>query len=204
MTDLRKAKDTPGPSPKQGQARRVAGGARLRDVAALDEIDRRVIAALQTEGRRAFSSIADELEISESVVRYRVQRLEEAGILQVVGIADPLKIGFDLMAMVGLRVHPGTINDVCSDLQQLPETSYVAAVAGRYDVLVELVCRDTAHFQQVLNDGLHRIAGVASTESFLILEIHKMAYGWGVGDHGVPLADTPPKPVIRATKKGTK
>lgn len=156
----------------------------------LDHIDRHVVAALQAEGRRPFRSIANDLEISESVVRYRVQRLEDAGILQVVGIADPLRIGFDLMAMVGVKVQPGRIGDVCVALEALPETSYVAAVAGRYDALVEVVCRDTAHFQEILNDELHMIDGVASTESFLILEIHKMAYGWGVGDFGVPLADT--------------
>lgn len=201
MADLRKASKAPDQPPERKQQRRAVRTTRLSAVAALDEIDRRVIAALQTEGRRAFSSIAEELEISESVVRYRVQRLEEAGILQVVGIADPLKIGFDLMAMVGLRVQPGMINDVCADLQQLPETSYVAAVAGRYDVLVELVCRDTAHFQEILNDGLHRIGGVRSTESFLILEIHKMAYGWGVGEHGVPLADTSPRCTTSASPK---
>src|SRR5690606_34522958 len=103
----------------------------------LDAIDRRVVAALQAEGRRAFRAIADELGISESVVRYRVQRLEKAGILQVVGIADPLKIGFDLMAMVGVNVRPGAVHDVCAGLKALPETSYVAAIAGRYDVLVE-------------------------------------------------------------------
>lgn len=160
------------------------------DRVTLDAIDRRVVAALQAEGRRAFRSIADELDISESVVRYRVQRLEKAGILQVVGIADPLKIGFDLMAMVGVNVRPGTVREVCAGLQALPETSYVAAVAGRYDVLVEVVCRDTAHFQHLLTDDVHAIDGITSTESFLILEIHKMAYGWGVGDHGVPLADT--------------
>lgn len=160
-----------------------------RDLTTLDHIDRRVVAALQAEGRRSFSSIADSLEISESVVRYRVQRLEDAGILQVVGIADPLKIGFDLMAMVGVKVRAGSVGAVCTALEALVETSYVAAVAGRYDVLVEVVCRDTTHFQLLLNDELHEIDGVVSTESFLILEIRKMAYGWGVGDHGVPLAD---------------
>lgn len=154
----------------------------------LDDIDRHVIAALQADGRRPFVAVADELGISESVVRYRVQRLERAGILQVVGIADPLKIGFDLMALIGIKVHPGTTDAVCRGLLALPETSYVAAVAGQYDVFAEVVCRDTAHFQQLLNEQLHHIAGVASTESFLILEIHKMAYGWGAGDHGVPLA----------------
>lgn len=166
---------------------------RRRGPASLDDLDRRVVAALQAEGRRPFRSIADELGISESVVRYRAQRLEEAGILQVVGIADPLKIGFDLMAMVGVRVRPGTTGAVCAALSELPETSYVAAVAGRYDVLVELVCRDTAHFQQTLTERVHPVEGVTSTESFLILEIHKMAYGWGVGDHGVPLAEPTPR-----------
>ena len=77
---------------------------------ALDHIDRRVIASLQSDGRRSFASIAGELDIGESVVRYRVQRLENAGILQIVGIADPLKIGFDLMAMVGVRVRPGGLH----------------------------------------------------------------------------------------------
>ena len=155
----------------------------------LDHIDRQVVAALQADGRRAFSSIADELGIAESVVRYRAQRMERAGILQVVGIADPLKLGFDLMALVGLRVTPGMLGEVCKAVATLPETSYVAAVAGRYDVFVELVCRDSAHFQEVLVGSLQSVAGVQSTESFLILEIHKMAYGWGAGESGVPVAD---------------
>jgi Lrp/AsnC family transcriptional regulator for asnA, asnC and gidA len=158
-------------------------------LASLDHLDRRVVAALQAEGRRPFSSIADELGVAESVVRYRAQRMERAGVLQVVGIADPLKLGFDLMALVGMRVTPGTAGAVCAAAATLPETSYVAAVAGRYDVFVELVCRDSAHFQQVLVGALQTIDGVVSTESFLILEIHKMAYGWGVGEAGVPVAD---------------
>lgn len=158
-------------------------------LALLDRIDRRVVAALQADGRRSFASIADELGVSESVVRYRTQRMERAGILQVVGIADPLKLGFDLMALVGVRVEPGTLDDVCRRVADVPETSYVAAVAGQYDAFVELVCRDTAHFQRVLVGSLQSIDGVRSTESFLILEIHKMAYGWGAGEHGVPVAD---------------
>lgn len=148
----------------------------------LDDVDRRVIAALQGDGRRPYSRIATELGVSESVVRYRAQRLEKAGILQVVGIADPLKIGFDLMAMIGVKVRPGAIDDVCAAITLLPETSYVAAVAGAYDVLVEVICRDTAHFSELLKRGLHEIDGIVDTESFLILEIHKMAYGWGVGE----------------------
>ena len=123
--------------------------------------------------------------MSESVVRYRVQRLEQAGMLQIVGIADPLRIGFDRMAMIGINVRPGTVEQVCAEVATFPETSYVAATAGSFDLLVEVICRDTAHFTEVLNKRLHHVDGVVSTQSFLVLEIHKMAYGWGVGEVAV-------------------
>lgn len=148
----------------------------------LDAIDRQIVAALQPEGRRPFSRIAADIGVGESVVRYRVQRLEAAGILQIVGIADPLKIGFELMALVGVRVVAGQLESVAAAATAIPETSYVASVAGAYDLVVEVVCRDTAHFGELLTKRLARIPGVAQTDSFLILEIHKMAYGWGVGD----------------------
>jgi Lrp/AsnC family transcriptional regulator for asnA, asnC and gidA len=161
----------------------------------LDEVDKRIIGALQADGRRPYSRIAADLGVSESVVRYRAQKLEQAGVLQVVGIADPLRIGFDRMALIGLKVRPGTLDAVCREVTAFPETSYVAAIAGSYDVIVEVVCRDTAHFTELLTQRLHHVDGVLSAESFLVLEIHKMAYGWGVGEvattaEGEPTART--------------
>jgi Lrp/AsnC family transcriptional regulator for asnA, asnC and gidA len=151
----------------------------------LDDVDRRIIGALQADGRRPYSRIAGDLGVSESVVRYRAQRLESAGVLQVVGIADPLRIGFDRMALLGVKVRPGTLDAVCAAVAEFPETSYVAAIAGSFDVLVEVVCRDTAHFTELLTQRLHHVDGVVSTESFLVLQIHKMAYGWGAGEVAV-------------------
>jgi Lrp/AsnC family transcriptional regulator for asnA, asnC and gidA len=148
----------------------------------LDDVDKRIISALQADGRRPYSRIAAELDVSESVVRYRAQRLEQAGVLQVVGIADPLRIGFDRMALIGLKVRPGSLDDVCAAVTEFPETSYVAALAGSFDAIVEVICRDTAHFTELLTERLHQVDGVLSAESFLVLEIHKMAYGWGVGE----------------------
>jgi Lrp/AsnC family transcriptional regulator for asnA, asnC and gidA len=126
--------------------------------------------------------VATDLGVSESVVRYRVQRLEQAGLLQVVGIADPLRIGFDRMALIGLKVRPGSMQAVCEAVTAFPESSYVAATAGSFDVIVEVICRDTAHFTELLTGRLHAVDGVVTAESFLVLEIHKMAYGWGVGE----------------------
>jgi Lrp/AsnC family transcriptional regulator for asnA, asnC and gidA len=164
-------RDRPNPA---GVARHVA--------VQLDDIDRRIIGALQADGRRPYSRIAADLGVSESVVRYRAQRLETAGVLQVVGIADPLRIGFDRMALIGLKVRPGTLKQVCDAVTAFPETSYVAATAGSFDVIVEVICRDTAHFTELLTGRLHAVDGIVTAESFLVLEIHKMAYGWGVAE----------------------
>lgn len=146
----------------------------------LDRLDRGIIAALQVDGRRAYSRIADEVGVAESVIRYRVRRLEDAGILQIVGVADPLRIGFDLMALVGCKVEPGRLAHIAEELGALPEASYVIATAGAYDVFVEVMCRDTAHFTEVLTERIQTIDGVTETEAFLVLQIHKMTFGWGV------------------------
>lgn len=155
----------------------------------LDEVDRRIIAALQVDGRRSYARIAADAEVSESVIRYRVQKLERAGILQVVGIANPLRLGFDLMALVQVVAAPGRVKSVATEISAYPEVSYIASTAGGYDLLVEVVCRDTAHFNELLTERLQLIDGVASTSSSLILEIHKMAYGWGVGGERAPMAE---------------
>ena len=69
---------------------------------------------------------------------------------------------------------------VCRRLSELPETSYVIMTAGQYDVMAEVICHDTGHFTDLVNERMHQIDGVTSTESFFVLEVHKLAYGWGV------------------------
>lgn len=155
----------------------------------LDSLDRGIIAALQVDGRRAYSRIADEVGVSESVIRYRVRRLEDAGILQIVGVADPQRIGYDLMALVACRVRPGSVPQVLAQLRALPEASYVVATAGRFDVFIEVMCRDTAHFAEVLTEGIQTVDGLTDTETFLVLGIHKMTFGWGAGGEAVGTAD---------------
>jgi len=146
----------------------------------LDDLDRRIVAALQIDGRRTFNSLAEVCGVPASSVRYRVKRLEDEGILQVVGIANPLAIGFDRLAMIGVRTKAGRARAVCEAMKELPESSYVVMTSGRFDVLVEVICRDVAHITEVLQNGIGGHPDVVATESFFVLEVHKLAYGWGV------------------------
>jgi len=143
----------------------------------LDPVNRRIIEILQREGRSPYTSIARELGISEAAVRARVQRLTDAGVLDVVAVTNPLKLGFDVMALVGVQANSdlGHVADVVSEWA---ETSYVVITSGSYDLLVEVVCEHNRHLLDVVQ-RLREIDGVKSTETFMYLDMVKMTYAWG-------------------------
>jgi Lrp/AsnC family transcriptional regulator for asnA, asnC and gidA len=144
----------------------------------LDEANRAIIEALQRDGRQPYGAIAQAVGLSEAAVRRRVQRLREAGIMQIVAVTDPLQLGFTRQAMVGLSVE-GDVRVVADKLSALPEVDYVVMCAGSFDLLAEVVCVDDERLLQVLNDSVRSIPGVRATETFLYLKLAKQTYTWG-------------------------
>jgi Lrp/AsnC family transcriptional regulator for asnA, asnC and gidA len=143
----------------------------------LDRIDQRLIEALQKNGREPFRRIAGEVGVSEATIRARYQRLCEGNILQVTGVTNPLGLGFDAQAMVGIRTS-GSPEPVAEAIAQWDEADYVVITAGQFDVLVELICADRRQLLDLTN-RIRELDGVASTESFLYLELRKQLYDWG-------------------------
>jgi len=141
----------------------------------LDDIDKRLIEALQHDGRRPYTQLAQEVGLSEAAVRQRVRRLVEVGVTQIVAVTDPMMLGFRRMAMVGVRVD-GDVRAVADRLAGLPEIDYLVIAAGSFDVLAELVCEDLL---RLLNDEIRAVPGVASTDTFTYLKICKETYTWG-------------------------
>ncbi len=144
----------------------------------LDDANRAIIEALQRDGRLPYGAIADEVGLSEAAVRRRVQRLREAGVMQIVGVTDPLQLGFHRQAMVGVRVE-GDVRLVAEKLSELEEVDYVVMCAGSFDLLVEVVCEDDDALFRLLNDSVRSVPGVRSTESFVYLKLAKQTYSWG-------------------------
>jgi Lrp/AsnC family transcriptional regulator, regulator for asnA, asnC and gidA len=143
----------------------------------LDRIDQRLIEALQENGREPFRRIAAEVGVSEATIRARYQRLCEDNILQVTGVTNPLGLGFDAQAMVGIRTS-GPPEPAAEAIAQWDEADYVVITAGQFDVLVELICEDRRQLLDVTN-RMRAIDGVVSTETFLYLELRKQLYDWG-------------------------
>ena len=143
----------------------------------LDAVDQGIIEALQRNGRESFRRIAAGLGVSEATIRARYARLCDDNILQVTGITNPLGLGFEAQAMVGIRTA-GPPESVANEIATWDEADYVVITAGQFDILVELVCADRRQLLDLTN-RIRAIESVVSTESFLYLELWKQIYDWG-------------------------
>ena len=144
----------------------------------LDETSKAIIEQLQQDGRRSYAAIGKAVGLSEAAVRQRVQRLIDAGVMQIVAVTDPLQLGFPRQAMIGIEVE-GDLDSVADALAEMEEVDYVVITAGSYDLLAELVCRNDDHLLELLSKRIRKIPGVRRTESFVYLKLRKQTYSWG-------------------------
>ncbi|SBT54721.1 Lrp/AsnC family transcriptional regulator [Micromonospora narathiwatensis] len=145
--------------------------------ALLDDVAKQIIEQLQEDGRRPYATIGKAVGLSEAAVRQRVQRLLDAGVMQIVAVTDPLQLGFPRQAMIGLRTD-GDLESVADRLAEFEEIDYVVITAGSFDLLAEVVCRNDAHLLEILQ-RLRTVPGVVSTEAFVYLKLRKQTYSWG-------------------------
>jgi Lrp/AsnC family transcriptional regulator, regulator for asnA, asnC and gidA len=145
----------------------------------LDDTSKAIIAELQTDGRMPYAAIGKAVGLSEAAVRSRVQRLIDAGIMDIVAVTDPLQLGFARQAMVGLRVASDP-EPVAEKLSALPEVDYVVVTAGSFDILAEVVCRSDEHLLEVVNRQIRTLPEVTASETFVYLKLAKQTYSWGV------------------------
>jgi len=157
------------------KARRDAG-ARTGPVV-LDDVSKRIIEQLQADGRRPYAAIGKAVGLSEAAVRQRVQRLLEAGVMQIVAVTDPLTLGFSRQAMIGVKCE-GDVEAVADELAALDEIDYVVLTAGSVDLMVEVVCESDQHLLEILGK-IRAVPGVRSTETFVYLKLRKQTYSWG-------------------------
>ena len=145
----------------------------------LDETDREIINLLQYNGRMPYTEIGGKLGLSEGAVRRRVKRLNEEGVLQIVGIVEPRMLDWNAAGMIGVNVQSGQMEQAAEAIAEFPEVTYLFMASGGFDLFVEVYCRDREHFVTFLNQKLQQAPGVTRTETFMILKMYKLSYRWG-------------------------
>jgi Lrp/AsnC family transcriptional regulator for asnA, asnC and gidA len=144
----------------------------------LDDIDRKIIAELQKDGRKPYTQMAPAVGLSEAAVRQRVQRLIDAGVMQIVAVTDPRVLGLSRQAMIGLKVE-GDTRRVAEAVADMHEVEYVVLTAGAFDMIIEVVVEDDEHLLELLNEKIRKVDGVQTTETYIYLRVHKESYQWG-------------------------
>lgn len=144
----------------------------------LDEVAKQIIEQLQQDGRRPYATIGKAVGLSEAAVRQRVQRLIDAGVMQVVAVTDPLQLGFPRQAMIGIRAN-GDLESIADRIAELDEVDYAVIVTGSFDLLAEVACRDDDHLLEILQQ-VRAVPGVVGTEAFVYLKLRKQTYSWAL------------------------
>ena len=144
----------------------------------IDKIDLRIITILNEDGRTPFSQIAQHLGVSTGMIRQRYHRMVQDGILQVVAVTNPLLMGFNTMAQIGVKVDGSRLQEIADQIANFEEVIYLVLLTGSYDLHIEVVCRDQAHLLDFLTSKLHSVEGIKDTETFICMRIAKEVFTW--------------------------
>lgn len=148
-----------------------------RNTPQVDELDRQIIEQLQQDGRMPYTKLGQQVGLSEAAVRQRVQRLTDAGIVQIVAVSNPMVLGRRRIAMIGVKTEGDTMV-ISERIAAIGDTEYVVITAGSFDIMVEVVATDEAALLTITNQ-IRSIPGVRSTESFILLHLAKQTFTWG-------------------------
>jgi Lrp/AsnC family transcriptional regulator for asnA, asnC and gidA len=152
----------------------------------IDDLDRKIIDQLRVDGRRSFGEIGRIIGLSEPSVRARFRRLNRAGVVQVVGMTDALKLG-TIEVHLAVKVQHVPVALVARELSRMAEIRYVASCVGPYDLITDVRCRDVSHLAELLTERVRRVNGVEHAEALTVLEVLKDSYLWA-GFREVPTA----------------
>lgn len=147
--------------------------------APIDDIDRDLIRLLQADGRMSYSQLSREVGLSDAACRQRVRRLLDTGVIDVVAVSDPIKLGLGHGSLLGIKVL-GDVRKVANNIGMLDDAVYVVITTGRFDLIVEIVTHNNDSFVDVTNT-IRMMDGVSHVESMPYLAITKQTYDWGVG-----------------------
>jgi Lrp/AsnC family transcriptional regulator for asnA, asnC and gidA len=142
----------------------------------LDELDLQIIAALKEDGRMSFAELARRFDVSAGTARERYHRLVDNGVLQVVAVTNPPKIGYQMMTLIGIKADGSRLREIAREIAALEEVVYVVLCTGSFDLLAEVICRDSADLATFLTEHLHTVEGIRDTQTFVYLDIVKEIY----------------------------
>jgi Lrp/AsnC family transcriptional regulator for asnA, asnC and gidA len=140
--------------------------------AELDILDRKILTILMNDAVVPYTEIAKQLDVSAGTIHVRMKKLSDQGVVVSSQLLiNPSVIGYDICAFIGIFLDKGSAyTDVREKMKQIPEIVELHYTTGVYSIFAKVLCRDTNHLREVLNEKVQPIAGIQRTETFITLE----------------------------------
>ena len=137
----------------------------------IDEFDINIIKELEKDGRMAYSAIATNLKISNTMVHQRINRLIEQGILTgIKPVINEKKLGYDWGSFTGITLNKDQDSDrIIEELKKIPEITECYYITGSFTLYIKINAKDHEHMRKVLYDKIDTIPGIAKTDSIIEL-----------------------------------
>ena len=143
-----------------------------------DQLDLDIIRLLQIDGRMSFREIGEKLDKPESTIRKRYNVMNENNCLKIVATTNPEQLGFGTMAIIDLKVEPKLLNSVAEQIAAFKEVRFIAYMAGRFDLLVEVYTISNEHLMDFISHSLSQIDGIRECNLSIEMKLYKESFDW--------------------------
>jgi len=146
-----------------------------------DKIDIKIVNLLLEDGRMPASEMSRRVgDTSERLIRYRIERMINAGVIQIGAVVNPEVLGFTVRADVWLEVDADQVLEVARKLAAFECVTYVACGIGQNDVSIQLVAKDTAEIYYFVTEVVRKVPGVRKTTTSIVPIVLKDVYQWRI------------------------
>lgn len=142
----------------------------------IDQLDGRIISNLHDNVRLSTAMIARRLNVSVPTVRSRLSRLVSEGVIAFSTVSDPLTLGYDRVAHIGLQVRLSKVGEILHQLVEMSNVHYIGMTDGRFDIMMWVWFRSDFELTDFLQSVLARMEGIERTETFINLRIAKWSF----------------------------
>ena len=138
----------------------------------IDKVDLDILSILMKDAHTPYTEIGKKIYVSAGTVHVRMKKLEEMKVMKgATLVIDSEKLGYDITAFIGVYLDKGSnYKKVIKELEKISEVVEAYYTTGVYSCFIKVICRNTQHLRDVINDKIQPIEGIQRTETILSLE----------------------------------
>lgn len=147
-------------------------------MAKIDDMDYTILSFLQEDGKKSYTEIAKELNVSEGTVRTRINRMLKDNVFEFIIHMNPNKIGLNVQVIIGISTKLGYQESIARELNRFSEVRFVGAFSGQHDLIMQAYFKNNDDLVHFVNKELAKIEGIISADVNIELKQYKDSFSY--------------------------